>query len=156
VIDRLSADLRREFPEHRGFSPRNLKYMRAFATAWAEREFVQGPFAQITWYQHLALLDKLSTPEHRLWSAGKAVENGWSRDVLALQIAAGLHERQGKAVTNFSKTLPPPQSGLAQQITKDPYLFVAVQLSRPRYTRTQLAGVVRVISEWGQHYTLYI
>lgn len=69
------------------------------------------------------MLDKLSTSEDRLWYGAKAVEHGWSRHVLELQIEAGLHKRQGKAVTNFAATLPPAQSDLAQGITKDPYLF---------------------------------
>jgi predicted nuclease of restriction endonuclease-like (RecB) superfamily len=123
VVDRLSADLRRAFPNERGFSLRNLKYMRAFAEAWPDRQFVQRVAAQIPWFHNCTLLDKLSTPEDRLWYAGKALENGWSRDVLVLQIDTGLHKRQGKAVTNFTTALPPPQSDLAQQITKDPYLF---------------------------------
>lgn len=123
VIDRLSADLRTAFPEHTGFSSRNLKYMRAFAAAWPDPEIVQRIVAQLPWRHQIALLEKLTTPEQRLWYAAKAVENGWSRDVLALQIDSALHERQGKAVTNFAQTLPPPQSDLAQQITKDPYLF---------------------------------
>ena len=72
---------------------------------------------------HCLLLDKLNTAAERLWYAAKAVENGWSRSVLALQIESDLRGRQGKAVTNFMTTLPPPQSDLVQQITKDPYVF---------------------------------
>ena len=75
------------------------------------------------WFHHCLLLDKLSAPADRLWYAGRGVEHGWSRNVLALQIEAGLHRRQGRAVTNFKKTLPSDQSDLAQGITKDPYLF---------------------------------
>ena len=123
VIDRLAHDLRREFPDMKGFSPRNLKYMRAFAAAWPKREIVQGPLAQITWYHNLALLEKLNDDEARLWYAKKALEHGWSRNVLALQIESGLHLRQGKAVTNFSETLPPTDSDMAAQAFKDPYLF---------------------------------
>ena len=81
------------------------------------------PGAQLPWKHHCLLLDKLAEPRERLWYAAKAVEHGWSRNVLALQIESGLHTRQGKAVTNFKATLPPPQSDLAQQLTKDPYLF---------------------------------
>jgi predicted nuclease of restriction endonuclease-like (RecB) superfamily len=156
VIDRLALDLQRAFPGQQGFSPRNLKYMRAFAEAWPETvivpqagaqmaepqkpelaivqaplaqisaamsPIVQAPLAQLPWYHHLALLDKLTSPADRLWYAGKAVEHGWSRNVLALQIESGLHQRQGKAVSNFKTTLPQAQSDLAQGITKDPYLF---------------------------------
>jgi predicted nuclease of restriction endonuclease-like (RecB) superfamily len=168
VIDRLSRDLQNEFPGQQGFSPRNLKYMRAFADAWPETVIVQQPVAQlagsgkvimhppdaqtsqpksamvqaslaqssrtvaaivqqpaaqIPWTHHCLLLDKLSSSQDRLWYAAKALENGWSRPILALQIESRLHTRQGKALTNFMATLPPPQSDLAQQITKDPYVF---------------------------------
>ena len=81
VIDRLAADLRDAFPEMKGFSPRNLKYMRAFAAAWPEREIVQVPLAQLTWYHHIALLEKLDHPQSRLWYAAKTLEHGWSRNI---------------------------------------------------------------------------
>jgi predicted nuclease of restriction endonuclease-like (RecB) superfamily len=83
VIDRLSADLRREFPEMQGFSPRNLKYMRAFADTWPDEAIVQGPLAQITWYHNLTLLEKLTKTGVRLWYAWQTVENGWSRNMLS-------------------------------------------------------------------------
>lgn len=130
VIDRLSADLQREFPGQQGFSPRNLKYVRAYAQAWPQTAIVQVPLAQLPWYHHLALLDKLDAASDRLWYAGKAVELGWSRNVLALQIESGLHQRQGKAITNFTTTLPPALSDLAQGITKDPYLPSASAVAR--------------------------
>lgn len=148
VIDRLSGDLRSAFPEHHGFSPRNLKYMRAFAAAWPDSEFVHQPGAQIPWKHHCMLLDKLSTSEHRLWYAAKAVENGWSRDVLALQIDSALHERQGKAVTNFAQTLPPPQSDLAQQITKDPYLFDFLNLRDDANERAVELGLLEHVEKF--------
>lgn len=81
------------------------------------------PIACLPWGHNLLLLHKLENRTDRLWYAAKAVEHGWSRNVLALQIDTGLHTRQGKAVTNFPATLPPAQSDLAQGITKDPYLF---------------------------------
>jgi predicted nuclease of restriction endonuclease-like (RecB) superfamily len=123
VIDRIAEDLRREFPEMTGFSPRNLKYMRAFAEAWADEQIVQAPLAQITWYHNIALIEKLKDAEQRLWYARQTIENGWSRNVLIHQIESGLYRRQGKALTNFTRTLPTPQSELAQQIVKDPYNF---------------------------------
>ena len=123
VIDRLSNDLREAFPDMKGLSPRNLKYMRAFAEAWPDKAIVQGPLAQITWYHNIALIEKLETPEDRLWYARKIVEQGWSQSVLCIQIEAGLHERQGKAITNFPATLPPADSDMAAQVFKDPYLF---------------------------------
>jgi predicted nuclease of restriction endonuclease-like (RecB) superfamily len=123
VIDRLSHDLRREFPEMKGFSARNLKYMRAFAQAWPDEAFVQQVAAQIPWFHNCVLLDKLKDPTARAWYAHAAIAHGWSRAILDLQIESRLHERQGKAVTNFVSTLPAPQSELAQQMLKDPYTF---------------------------------
>jgi len=123
IIDRLSEDLKEAFPEMSGFSPRNLKYMRRFASEWPQREIVQEVLAQITWYHNLALLEKSKEPETRLWYARKTVENGWSRNILAMQIESRLHERQGKAPNNFALTMPPQDSDMAAQVFKDPYLF---------------------------------
>ena len=135
TIDRLSHDLREAFPDMRGFSPRNLKYMRAFAAAWPEREIVQRTVAQIPWRSNLALLHKLDIPETRIWYARKAIEQGWSREILELQIRARLYERQGSAVTNFPRTLPPSDSDLATQAFKDPYLFDFLGTAEPRTER---------------------
>ncbi len=132
VIDRLSVDLQKSFPEMRGFSPRNLKYMRAFASAWTDRTIVQEALAQITWYHNLTLLEKLDDPETRLWYINKTVEHGWSRNILALQIDSQLHKRQGKAITNFPVTLPPTESDMAAQVFKDPYLFDFLGTADPR------------------------
>jgi predicted nuclease of restriction endonuclease-like (RecB) superfamily len=123
VIDRLSSDLRLEFPATEGFSPRNLKYMRAFAEAWPDPRIVQEALAQITWYHNLALLEKVKRRDERLWYARKIVESGWSRNVLVHWIESGLYGRQGKAQTNFEKTLPSLQSDLARETLKDPYKF---------------------------------
>lgn len=135
VIDRLSHDLNTAFPDMSGLSPRNLKYMRKFAESWPDREIVQEVLAQITWYHNLTLLEKCSDQTTRLWYAGKIVENGWSRNVLVLQIESGLHQRQGKAVNNFALTLPPPDSDMAAQIFKDPYLFDFLGTADPRKER---------------------
>lgn len=123
VIERLAEDLRAAFPEMKGFSPRNLKYMRAFAEAWPDQAIVQGVLAQLPWYHQLALLDKLPGPETRRWYAAKAIEHNWSRNVLVMQIETRLLERSGKAISNFEQTLPKPQSDLARESLKDPYRF---------------------------------
>jgi predicted nuclease of restriction endonuclease-like (RecB) superfamily len=123
VIDRLAADLCESFPEMKGFSPRNLKYMRAFAAAWPDREFVQQVAAQIPWFHNCLLLDRITNAATREWYIKAAIQEGWSRNILALQIARDAHERQGKAITNFSDTLPPATSDMAAQVFKDPYLF---------------------------------
>ena len=201
VIDRLSADLKRAFPGRQGFSPRNLKYMRAFAVAWPEALFmhqpgasletgaivqaslaqtttsgaaivqrvvapipdtppaiVQAALARLPWYHHIALLDKLEAAADRLWYAAKAVEHGWSRDILALQIQSGLHQSQGKAVTNFQKTLPPAHSDLAQALTKDPYPFDFLTLTEAANERAVedglLAHVEKFLLELGAGFAL--
>lgn len=123
VIDRLAQDLKTAFPELKGFSARNLKYMRKFADVWPEPEFVQEVLAQLPWYHQIALMDKLKTTEARRWYATRAIEHGWSRNVLVHQIETRLLDRQGSVVSNFSATLPEPQSELAQQTFKDPYVF---------------------------------
>lgn len=135
VIDRLSADLREAFPDMRGLSPRNLKYMRAFAAAWPDAAIVQRVVAQIPWRSNIALLDKLDNSSIRLWYAEKAIEHGWSQPILCLQIESRLHERQGRAVTNFPATLPPAESDMAAQVFKDPYLFDFLGTADPRRER---------------------
>jgi predicted nuclease of restriction endonuclease-like (RecB) superfamily len=120
VIDRLAKDLRSEFPEMKGLSPRNLKYMRALAEAYPDEQFVQQLVAQIPWGHNVRVLDHVKDPGEREWYIRQTSENGWSRNVLVLQIESGLYQRQGKAVTNFAQTLPAPQSDLAQQLLKDP------------------------------------
>ncbi len=132
VIDRLSADLREAFPDMAGLSPRNLKYMRAFAAAWPDPAIVQQALHKLPWGVNLALLDKLSETETRLWYANACAQEGWSRSILEMQIERRLHERQGKALTNFAKTLPPADSDMAAQIFKDPYLFDMLGTANPR------------------------
>jgi predicted nuclease of restriction endonuclease-like (RecB) superfamily len=132
VIDRLSVDLAEAFPDAKGFSPRNLKYMRSFAATWPDRAIVQAPLAQITWYHNIALLERLSDAETRLWYAKKTLEHGWSRNILAFQIDGRAHERFGKATNNFSASLPPASSDMAAQVFKDPYLFDFLGTVDPR------------------------
>jgi predicted nuclease of restriction endonuclease-like (RecB) superfamily len=106
------------------------------------------PMASLPWGHNLLLLHKLQKPADRIWYAAKAVEHGWSRNVLALQIEAGLHKRQGKAVTNFKTTLPPAQSDLAQGITKDPYLFDFLTLRDDANERAVEAGLVAHVEKF--------
>lgn len=135
VIDRLAKDLQEEFPGVKGFSSRNLKYMRTFAQAYPDEQIVQEVLAQITWYHNIALLDKLKDPQQRLWYAQQAAIYGWSRDVLAIQIETGLFQRQGGAITNFERTLPPEQSDLSHQLLKDPYNFEFLTISKDAQER---------------------
>jgi predicted nuclease of restriction endonuclease-like (RecB) superfamily len=123
VIDRLGKDLATEFPGIEGFSPRNLKYMRAFAEAWPEPELVPQLVALLPWGHHRILLDRVKHSATRQWYLQAAVEHGWSRNVLTHHISTALHKRQGKALTNFTRALPSPASDMAQQLLKDPYHF---------------------------------
>ena len=148
VIDRLAADLKKAFPDMKGFSPRNLKYMRAFAEAWPQEEFVQEVLAQITWYHNLTLLEKLAAESDRIWYARASIQHGWSRNVLVHQIETALHRRAGAAVTNFERTLPPPQSDLAQQITKDPYTFDFLMLADEVHERELEHGLLEHLRDF--------
>ncbi len=115
-----------------GFSPRNLKYMRAFAAAWPDRPIVQQLAAQTPWFHNCVLLERVSDPAEREWYVRQSIEHGWSRNVLALQIDNQAHRRAGKAVSNFPRTLAPGDSDMAAQVFKDPYLFDFLGTADPR------------------------
>jgi predicted nuclease of restriction endonuclease-like (RecB) superfamily len=142
VISILAADLHREFPDMKGFSRTNLLYMRAFAKAWPDEPFVQQVVGQIPWGHNLRILDLVKTRPEREWYIRQTVQNGWSRNVLVLQIESGLHRRQGKAQTNFTATLPAPQSDLAQQVLKDPYNFDFLMLAEDARERETESGLL--------------
>ena len=148
VIERLAHDLRTAFPAMKGFSPRNLKYMRAFAQAWPDADIVQEVLAQLPWYHQLALLDKLPGPETRRWYAAKALEHNWSRNVLVMQIEMRLLERSGKAVTNFAAHLPRPESDLARESIKDPYRFDFLGLTDEAQEREIENALVKHVTEF--------
>ena len=148
VIERLAQDLRNAFPDMKGFSPRNLKYMRAFAEAWPDEPFVQEVLAQLPWYHQLALLDKLDSADQRRWYAAKAIEHNWSRNVLVMQIESGLLARQGQAVTNFPLSLPRPQSDLAHESLKDPYRFDFLGLAEDAREREIEHALVKHVTEF--------
>ena len=148
VIERLAQDLRAAFPDMKGFSPRNLKYMRAFAQAWPDAQFVQEVLAQLPWYHQLALLDKLPGPETRRWYAAKAIEHNWSRNILVMQIEMRLLERSGKTVTNFTASLPAAQSDLARESLKDPYRFDFLGLTEKAQEREIENALVQHVTEF--------
>ena len=148
VIERLAHDLRTAFPDMKGFSPRNLKYMRAFAEAWPDSEFVQGVLAQLPWYHQLALLDKLRSEDARRWYAAKAIEHNWSRNVLVIQIETRLRERIGTAITNFEARLPRPHSDLARESLKDPYRLDFLGLGEDAEERAIESAIVRHITQF--------
>ena len=151
VIERLSADLTKKFPDDRGYSKSNLKNMKRFAEAYPDfpylrisktsldrfaigqapldqfsagtDEFGQVPLDQISWYHHISLLSKVKDEAQRAFYILEAVRNGWSRDTMMMQIDNGYINAKGKSVNNFARTLPPPQSDLARYVFKDPYNF---------------------------------
>lgn len=148
VIARLAQDLRNAFPEMKGFSPRNLKYMRAFAQAWPDEAIVQQAVAQLPWGHNLVLLESLSTATERRWYADKALEHNWSRNILSIQIETRLRERSGQAVTNFSASLPKPLSDLARESLKDPYRFDFLGLTDAAQERELEHALVKHVTEF--------
>jgi len=148
VIDRLAVDLRSAFPDMKGFSPRNLKYMRALAEAYPREPFVQQAVAQIPWGHNVRILDHVKTHEERQWYIHQTIAHGWSRDILVMQIERRLYERKGKAVTNFKRTLPEAQSDLAHQVLKDPYLFDFLSVGDEAQERDIEKGLVHHITKF--------
>jgi predicted nuclease of restriction endonuclease-like (RecB) superfamily len=133
-IENLSRDIRVEFPGAKGYSVRNLKYMARFARIWKKQEIVQRALHNLPWRHNIVLMEKVKKDAERIWYAAKTMENGWSRDILVHQIGTGLYQREVKArkISNFSGRLPNPQSELAAQTMKDPYIFDWKAWSIPR------------------------
>ena len=154
VTGRLSNDLRRAFPDMRGLSSRNLNYMRAFADAWPDRSIVQRVVAKLPWRHNIELMEQLRDAKSRLWYAQEALRQGWSHSILSLQIERHAHMRQGKAAHNFSSTMPPPDSDMAVQVFKDPYLFDFLGTADPRremeVESALVAHIQRFLMELGQ------
>lgn len=155
VIDRLGQDLQTALPGLQGFSGRNLWRMRAFFLAYraegTEKEgdaILPQAVAEIPWGHHALLLDKVKDRDERIFYARAALTNGWSRNVLTVQIEAQLARRQGKALTNFQATLPPPQSDLAQQSLKDPYLFDFLTLDAEAREKDIEGGLVEHVQRF--------
>jgi predicted nuclease of restriction endonuclease-like (RecB) superfamily len=135
VIDRLSADLREEFPDMQGLSPRNLLFMRSFAEAYPDGRIVKQLVSQLPWGHIVHLLQRVKDHDARIWYAKASISGGWSRNILDVRIAAGAYQRQGKSVNNFSVALPPEDSDMASQVFKDPYLFDFLGTADPRRER---------------------
>ena len=173
IIGRLAQDLRTNFPEMKGFSRTNLMYMRAFAEAWSDSDifaaagaqmdgglcptaagqfdrlaFVQQLLDKLPWGHHCVLLDKLKTREDREWYLQKAIEHNWSRNILVMQIESRLIERNGAAVTNFSLTLPKPESDLARESLKDPYRFDFLGLGEEAQERDIENALVKHVTDF--------
>lgn len=150
VIQRLSADLRREFPEMTGFSARNLWEMRRFYSAYRNRAILQQLVAEIPWGHNLALLHSVKSPTERLWYAQQTIANGWSRAALVHQIETGLHRRQAGALkaNNFAHTLPARQSELVEQTLKDPYVFDFLQVRKKAKERELQSALLERLKDF--------
>ncbi len=148
VVERLASDLRDAFPDMRGFSVRNLKYMRHFAQECPDLRIGQQSAAQLPWFHVITLITKLADPAQRAWYAQAAVEQAWTRGTLTGQIESRLHLRQGAAVTNFERRLPDTQAGLAQAILKDPYHFDFLGLGEEAHERDIENALMRHITRF--------
>lgn len=147
-IDNLSSDIKIAFPGSTGYSVRNLKYMAKFAAEYPDKEFVQTVSAQIPWSHNCAILDKVKEHDKRVWYINKTIENGWSHSVLIHQIESGLYERQEivEKITNFERHLPAPQSELAVQTMKDPYVFDFIALKEDMKERDIEQALVKDVA----------
>jgi predicted nuclease of restriction endonuclease-like (RecB) superfamily len=161
VIDRLGYDLQKSFPGLSGFSRTNVYRMRAFYLAYCDTPTIvpqpvgqipegQVPplLAQIPWGHNVLLIEKLKDSAERLWYAAKTLEHGWSRAILDHQIDSNLYRRQGKAVANFFRTLPPPQSDLAGEVLKDPFNFDFLTLAEDACERELQKGLLAHIRQF--------
>lgn len=142
-IESLSTEMKIEFPNIKGFSVRNIKNMKKFYAEISSDEKVQMASAQIPWSHNLLILDKVKNIDERLWYMQKCVENGWSVDVLEIQIDTKLYERQGKAIkdNNFKDKLLSPLSDMANSMQKDPYIF-NLPLLKEKYVETELENAL--------------
>lgn len=133
VVEELSKDLKTEFPDQKGFSRSNLfsmkKWYEFYSSSVLEIEKVQQLVGQIPWGHNVLIITRSETVEEALFYCQKTIENNWSRAVLSHQLENELHKRQSKAINNFGKTLPEPQSDLAIETLKDPYKLDFIELS---------------------------
>jgi predicted nuclease of restriction endonuclease-like (RecB) superfamily len=169
VVPRLARDIRNDMPEVKGFSERNIGRMIAFFRAYPDpaailpqpvaklsdkhggtpsASLTQQLVAELPWGHNIVLMEKVKDPATRLWYMRQALEQGWSRNVLALMIGSHAHERQGKAITNFDRKLSPPQSDLAGQVLKDPYIFDFLTLQEPFHERELELTLIRHLEKF--------
>lgn len=148
-IENLARDIKVDFPDMKGYSVRNLKYMAKFAETYPDAQFVQQVAAQIPWGHNLVLLDKVSDFEERNWYIETCRQNGWSRNVLVHQIESGLYQRQAltKKISNFEQRLPAHQSELAVQTMKDPYIFDFIPFKEDMLERDIERALVRDVTK---------
>lgn len=150
IIERLGNDLRGAFPDIKGFSPRNFRYMRQLAQTCAKAPILQQVVAKLPWGHTVTLIEKLKADNERLWYGLQAIEHGWSRAVLQIQIETRLHERQAllPKVSNFKDRLPEAQSDMALEVLKDPYIFDFLSVGEKAHEREIERDLVRHITEF--------
>jgi predicted nuclease of restriction endonuclease-like (RecB) superfamily len=132
----------------RGFSPRNLLFMRSFAEAFTSGPIVKQLVSQLPWGHIIHILQQVKSPTERSWYINQTIEHGWSRNVLSFHISSGLARRKGKAVSNFQHRLPAPQSELAEQTFKDPYIFDFLAMDSKLREREVETGLVEHITKF--------
>ena len=132
VVEELSKDLKEEFPNQKGFSRSNLFSMKKWFEFYSQSEIdiekIQQLVGQIPWGHNVVIISKSKNIEEAIFYSNKTIENNWSRSVLLHQIELNLYERHGKAITNFTETLPTPHSELTTETLKDPYKFYFLTL----------------------------
>lgn len=150
IVERLAKDLRVAFPDMKGLSSRNFRYMRNLAQICHDSPILQQVVAKLPWGHIITLTEKLKADNERLWYALKAIEHGWSRAVLQVQIETQLHARQVDAlkVSNFKDRLPELQSDMAQGVLKDPYIFDFLSVGDEAHEREVERELVKHITEF--------
>ncbi len=158
VIPKLAGDLKNELPEVKGFSERNLGNMLQFVKEYSNLqqpvanlplpEFRKQIISNIPWGHHIILIQKVKDFSKRVWYMQQTLQNGWSRDVLALMIKSQTYERQGTAITNFETHLTNPQSELAKQTLKDPYIFDFLTILEPFVERELETELIKHIEKF--------
>ncbi len=140
-LENLSQDLMREFPDVKGFSKRNLEQIRRWVGFWSAEPAIAKQAASqllaIPWWHNVVIISKCKNHTEALYYVKQTQAHGWSRAVLTHQIESGLWQREGQAITNFAQTLPAPQSDLAAQLLKDPYVFDFLSLT-PEHNEREL------------------
>ncbi|MDR0231996.1 MAG: PDDEXK nuclease domain-containing protein [Dysgonamonadaceae bacterium] len=163
-IEQLSKDLKEEFPEMAGFSVTNLNYCKRFFKFYSHTKdgnksltticpqlggkLETNKILLIPWGHQKTVIDRCKTISQAFFYINKTIENNWSRAVLEYQIETNLYGRQGKAITNFSLTLPTPQSDLANELMKDPYNFDFLRLSEKVKETDLEKALIRHISHF--------
>lgn len=142
VVEQLSQDLKHAFPEMKGFSKQNLWYMRQFAQTYSEDRIVQQLVGELPWGHHIEIFTHVKEEKTRTWYIQKTIENGWSRNVLVMNIEAQSHLKLGAASTNFATTLPKITSDLAHQLIKSEYNFEFLGLGEAVHEKVIEKGLV--------------